>query len=184
MSATTGTTYRWKTSDLDRLPDEPLLRYEIVDGELIVTKRPEWTHQKVIRKLLVVLDAPLSSLGGEVLPEPGIVWSEEAEDNVVPDIAVILPDRLHLLVGPKLSGAPNIVIEVVSPGSVETDYVKKRGLYHRAGVQEYWIVDSDKRTVEVWRFAGNKANSELYQSGGIIQTTLVPGLAVQVSGLW
>ncbi|PYS36681.1 MAG: hypothetical protein DMG14_23915 [Acidobacteria bacterium] len=47
----------WKTSDLDRLPDEPFLRYEIVDGGVIVSKRPDWTHQDMVRKLIVAFDA-------------------------------------------------------------------------------------------------------------------------------
>ena len=90
MSALTGTAYCWKTSDLDRLPDEPFLRYEIVDGGVIVSKRPDWTHQDMVRKLIVAFDAPLAGIGGKALPEPGIVWGEQAEDSVVPDVAVIL----------------------------------------------------------------------------------------------
>ena len=183
MSTLTRTTYRWKTLDLDGLPDESFLRYEIVDGELIVSRRPEWPHQRIIRKFIVAFDPPVSAIGGEVLPEPGIVWGEQAEDNVIPDVAIILQDRLHLLAGPKLSGAPNIVIEVVSPSSVETDYIKKRALYQRTGVQEYWIADIERRTVEVWRFEGAKASSELYQDGEI-SSPLIPGLALQVSSLW
>jgi Uma2 family endonuclease len=182
MNAQIAQNYRWKTSDLVRLPDEPLLRYELVDGELIVSRRPEWHHQKIIRNVLYAF-AELAASGGEALPEPGLVLGDEAEDNVVPDVAVILPDRLHLLSGLKLSGAPNIAIEVVSPGSIETDYVKKRELYRRIGVQEYWIVDGSKRTVEVWRFAG-KATSELYRDGDTIRTDLIPSLAAVVSKLW
>jgi Uma2 family endonuclease len=137
----------------------------------------------MIRKFIVAFDTPVGAIGGKVLPEPGIVWGEQAEDNVSPDVAIILADRLHLLAGPKVAGAPNIVIEVVSSSSVETDYVKKRALYHRTGVQEYWIVDSGRRTVEVWRFEGEKAAFQLYESGEI-KSALVPGLAVQVSSLW
>jgi len=97
---------------------------------------------------------------------------------------VILPDRLQLLAGAKLSGAPNIVIQVVSAGSVETDYVKKLSLYHRTQAPRSIGLSSDKRTVEVWRFAGPKANCELYRSGEVIQTALLPSLALHVSGLW
>jgi Uma2 family endonuclease len=76
-----------------------------------------------------------------VIAEPGIVWGDEAEDNVVPDIAIVLPDRLYLASGRTLSGTPNIVMEVVSEGSIEVDYIKKRDLYRRTGAQEYCIID-------------------------------------------
>ena len=92
--------------------------------------------------------------GGKVLAEPGLVWGEEAEDNVVPDIAVVLPDRLHLTTGRALSGTPNIAIEIVSDSSRTVDYVQKRYLYERTGAQEYWIVDRFVRRVEVWQIYG------------------------------
>lgn len=66
---------------------------------------------------------------------------------------------------------------------METDYVKKRSLYQRTGVQEYWIADRERRTVEVWRLEGARASSELYQAGEI-KSTLIPALAVEVSSLW
>jgi len=95
-------TYRWKTADLDRLPDTPWLRYEIIDGELIVSRRPHLQHSEIIVILVSLLHPAVRALGGKVLAEPGIVWGEEAEDNVVPDIAVVLPDRLHLNQRPRV----------------------------------------------------------------------------------
>jgi Uma2 family endonuclease len=184
VSTLTRTPYRWKTSDLERLPDEPLLRYEIIDGELIVSRRPDWKHQNTISKVIVITAASVNAIGGVVLPEPGIEWGDDAEDNVSPDVAIILKDRMNVLTGPKLSGAPNIAMEVVSAGSVETDYFRKRDLYRRTGVQQYWIIDRLRHTVEVWRFADGKATSESYENADVIQTPLVPSLSVHVSELW
>jgi Uma2 family endonuclease len=184
MAAQLETTYRWKTRDLERLPDVPELRYEIVNGELIVSRRPFWKHQKTIGYLVRHFFDPVEARGGHVLSEPGIVWGESAEDNVVPDVAVILSDRLHILSETHLTGVPNIVIEVVSEGSIETDYVKKRHLYQRAGAQEYWIVDFFERRVEVWRFARGTATMESFTDGDTVTTPLVPGVSIVVSELW
>lgn len=100
----TQTAYRWTTSDLDRLPDDPFLQYEIIDGELFVSRRPHLYHSRVMVTLVSILHPLVRELGGIVLAEPGIVWGTQLENNVIPDTAVVLPDRLHLATGPALSG--------------------------------------------------------------------------------
>ena len=176
--------YRWTAADLDRLPDDPLLRYEIVDGELIVSRRPHLQHSEILVRLVSWLHPVVQAGGGKVLAEPGIVWEEEAEDNVIPDIAVVLPNRLHLTHGPALSGTPNMAIEIVSESSVTTDYVQKRYLYERTGAQEYWIVDRFEPRVEVWQFTGPHATSISYGNADTLTTPLLPDLAIQVRELW
>jgi len=175
--------YRWKSKDLERLPDEPYLTYEIIDGELIVSRQPHLRHGRIIAAAAQYLRPTVTALGGFVIVEPGIVWGDEAEDNVAPDIAIVLPDRLHLATGRSLSGTPNIVIEVVSEGSVEIDYIKKRDLYARTGAQEYWIVDWQRETVEVWNFTSSPARAVVYKVGQTITTPLIPGLEVRVEDL-
>ena len=175
--------YRWRTSDLDPLPDTPWLRYEIISGELIVSRRPHLQHSEIILTLGSFLRPIVRALGGKVLAEPGIVWGEEAEDNVVPDIAVVLPDRLQLAKGPAISGATNIAIEVVSESSRTTDYVQKRYLYERTGAQEYWIIDWQRQLVEVWTFTEPAARVITYGVGQTITTPLVPGVSASVEEL-
>jgi Uma2 family endonuclease len=175
--------YRWKSKDLERLPEEPFLTYEIVDGELIVSRQPHLRHGAIMAAVSQVFRPAVKSLGGLVFVEPGIVWSEEAEDNVVPDIAIILPDRLHLATGRTLSGTPNIVMEIVSQGSIELDYIKKRDLYARTGAQEYWILDWQRQLIEVWMFSESPAQAVAYTAGQTITTPLIPGLVVPVDEL-
>lgn len=117
---------------------------------------------EIIVRLSAILYPVVRARGGKVLAEPGLVWSEDAEDNVVPDIAVVLQDRLHLATGRALSGTPNIAIEIVPDSNREVDYVKKRYLYERTGAQECWIVDRFVRRVEVWRFTGAHPTSVSY----------------------
>ena len=180
----TRTAYRWKTCDLDSLPDTPWLRYEIIDGELIVSRHPHLQHSEIVVRLAVLFYPVVRACGGKVFPEPGLVWGEEAEDNVVPDVAVVLPDLLHLTTGRALSGTPNIAIEVVSESNPDIDYVKKRYLYERTGAQEYWIVDRFVRHVEVWRFTGDRPTSVSYSDGDTLTTPLLPDLAIPVHELW
>ena len=180
----TRTAYRWRTCDLASLPDTSWLRYEIIDGELIVSTRPHLQHSEIIVQLVVLLYAVVRSYSGKVLAEPGLVWSEEAEDNVVPDVAVVLPDRVHLTIGRALSGTPNIAIAIVSDSSRTVDYVQKRYLYERTGAQEYWIVDRFVRRVEVWEFTGEHPTSVSYSDGDTLTTPLLPDLAIPIHEIW
>jgi Uma2 family endonuclease len=88
----------------------------------------------------------VSALGGKVLPEPGVLWEEEGEDNVAPDVAVVLADRLGI-VQEKIRGAPNLVVEILSTGieARRRDLEAKRDLYLRRGVVEYWVIELDTR---------------------------------------
>jgi Uma2 family endonuclease len=183
MQTPVATGFRWKSRDLDRLPDEPFLTYEIIDGELIVSRQPHLRHGVIIAAVSQLFRPAVKALGGLVIVEPGIVWSEEAEDNVVPDIAIVLPDRLHLATGRSLSGTPNIVMEVVSTGSIELDYIKKRDLYARTGAREYWIIDWQRQVIQVWTFMESPARATDYTPGQTITTPLIPALAVPVDEL-
>jgi Uma2 family endonuclease len=183
MQTLVASGYRWKTKDLERLPEEPFLSYEIIDGELIVSRRPHLRHAAIIGKPSAPVYPAVRALQGVLLVQPGIVWSEEAEDNVAPDIAIFLPDRLHLATGRALSGTPNIVMEVVFEGSVEIDYVKKRALYARTGAQEYWIIDWLRQLAEVWTFTEPAARVITYTTGQSITTPLIPGVSLSVEEL-
>ena len=180
----TRTAYRWTTADLERLPDDPLLRYEIIDRELIVSRRPHLHHARIVTNLLVLLHEAVQACSGEILPEPGLVLGLEGEDNIIPDVAILLPDRLHLATGPTLSGTPNIAIEIVSESSRTTDYVQKRHCYERTGAQEYWIVDRFERRIHAWNFTGDRVTSVSYGDADTLTTSLLPALALPVRDIW
>jgi Uma2 family endonuclease len=183
MQTSVASGYRWKSRDLGRLPDEPFLTYEIIDGELIVSRQPHLRHGVIIARICSRISSTVEGLGGLVIVEPDVVWSDEAEDKVVPDIAIVLPDRLHLAAGRALSGTPNMVMEVVSTGSIELDYIKKRDLYARTGAQEYWIIDWQRKVVQFWTFTESPARAVDYIPGQTITTLLIPGLVVPVDEL-
>ncbi len=108
---------RWTTADLELLPDNGN-RYEIIDGELFVTRAPHWGHQKTCVRISTALDAWSQSTGlGEVTIAPGILFTDA--DNVIPDVVWASHERLAILLDDAghLTAAPELIVEVLSPGA-------------------------------------------------------------------
>ena len=182
-----STTTRWTSADLESLPDDGT-RYEIIDGELFMSTQPSFYHQAVCTKLLVVLSNwDMAANTGRVVMAPGLIFAED--DDVAPDILWISNERLAacLKSDGKLHDAPELVIEVLSPGRAneKRDREAKLGLYSRRRVNEYWIVSWQKRTVDVYRrdesalkLAGNLAETDTLES------PLLPGFSCRVAALF
>jgi Uma2 family endonuclease len=137
----------WTYEDLFSLPDDGR-RYEIIEGELYEMPVPNWDHAITIVNLLALLIPVIHSLGGQVVTAPLDVFFEGA-DPVQSDIVVLLPDSAAIGAGRGVEGAPDLLIEILSPANRGHDLLTKRALYARAGVREYWIVDPASRTVEI-----------------------------------
>ena len=136
----------WVYEDLFSLPDGK--RYEIIEGTLYEMPAPSWNHQLVILNLLLLLAPVVQALGGKIVPSPLDVFFPGA-DPVEPDIVVILPGSQAVGGGRGVAGAPDLLIEVLSPSTRLHDLLTKRALYGRAGVREYWLVDPEQRAVEI-----------------------------------
>jgi Uma2 family endonuclease len=133
----------------DELLDDtrPTPRYELVDGELLVTPSPDYPHQRAVKALLLAVDAYVEQHAiGEVLLSPSDV-ELEPDTIVQPDLYVAASGDPH---GRRWSRADRMLlaVEVLSPGSARHDRVTKRRFYARVGVPEYWVVDLDARVVE------------------------------------
>jgi Uma2 family endonuclease len=144
---------RWQSADLELLPDNGN-RYEIIDGELLVTRAPHWDHQNAILNLSVALVTWSRSSGlGRVSVTPGLVFTDD--DNVIPDLVWISTDRLARVLDESghLLAAPELVVEVLSAGTdnERRDREVKRKLYAIRGVQEYWIIDWRRQQIEIFR---------------------------------
>lgn len=154
MSQSATERVRWTTSDLELLPQDEWKRYEIIDGELFVSRAPHWNHQRTVDNICLELKIWSRSSGqGEATTTPGIIFSEL--DNVEPDVIWISNERLATLLDEAghLTGAPELVVEVLSAGTnnERRDREAKLKLYSLQGVQEYWIVNWRLQTVEVFR---------------------------------
>lgn len=139
---------RWTYADYARLPADDQ-RYEVIDGVLYMTPATGTEHQSVTNLIATFLTMHVQFAGlGRVFSAPTDV--ELAPGFVVqPDVLVISADRLHLITPSRISGPPDIVVEVTSPGTAGYDRREKQDAYARAGVSEYWIVDLHAQTVEV-----------------------------------
>ena len=141
---------RWTYDEFARLPDDGN-RYEIIAGDLYGTPAPTLTHQRIIRNLTVVLDAFIQAHGlGELYPGPVDILFAEG-DYLAPDLAFVRADRVGILRERGIEGAPDLVIEVVSPSTAGRDRTLKRKRYAAYGVAEYWVVDANTRRVELYR---------------------------------
>ena len=144
----------WTIRDISFLPQNESVNYEIIDGELFVTRSPHRLHQRVCVKLARYLDAWSEKNGlGETIIAPGVIFSDF--DSVIPDVIWLSKEKLaniedeagHLL------GAPELVIEVLSPGknNEARDKEAKLKLYSIHGVREYWICDRFNKQVSIYR---------------------------------
>ncbi len=148
-----NTALRWTSADLTVLPDDGK-RYEIIDGELYMSRQSHWHHQRACGKVFAALEAWSVHTGaGEANLAPGVIFAED--DDVAPDVIWISHTRRTTALGPDghLHAAPELVVEILSPGTTNErrDREAKLKLYSRRGVLEYWIVDWCTQQVEVYR---------------------------------
>ena len=181
------TSLRMTSADLAAFPDDGK-RYEIIDGELYVSKQPHLYHQDSC----LVLSARLLSWSeqtglGRPFIAPGIIFADD--DDVAPDAVWVSNERLAaaLWSDGKLHAAPELVVEVLSPGSrnQQRDRELKLKLYSRRGVQEYWIIDWRLKQVLVYRRedAQLKLVATLYESD-MLTSPMLPGFGCGVTDLF
>jgi Uma2 family endonuclease len=145
-----STRKRWTYAEFARLPTSGSTRYEIIDDELVVTPAPGLKHQRVVKRLVVVLDGFVAAHDlGEVLVGPFDVLFAEG-DYLEPDLLFVRKDRAAVVTDRGIEGPPDLVVEVLSPATAARDRGVKLERYRLYGVPEYWIVDPDRETVEVW----------------------------------
>ncbi len=178
---------RWTSADLDALPDDGK-RYEIIAGELYVSQQPHWQHQFVCLRIGGAFDAWDQQTGaGLALPAPGVIFDDD--EDVAPDVVWVSKERFAAIVRDdgKLYGAPELVVEVLSPGTKNErrDREAKLKLYSRRGVREYWIADWRSRQVEVYRHDGTaRAFVATYTATDTLTSPLLPGFRCPVGALF
>lgn len=161
--------------DLEALPEET--RAELVDGQIYYMATPGRTHQKISGKLFLAIANYIDQNGGkcEVYAAPFAVFPRNDNMNYLePDLCVICDTSKLDEKG--CHGAPDWVIEIVSPGSREMDYYRKLFQYREAGVREYWVVDPDKNIVTVYNF--ERDTMEEYSFGTEVPAGIYEGFSV------
>ena len=142
---------RWTVERVLALPSDGN-RYELIDGELLVSPSPSLSHQRVVMELLFLLKPWVEGQGiGAIAMAPADLELEE-DSLVQPDVFVVpqVVEEMRKLQWRDIKGLL-LAIEVLSPSTARNDRVKKRALFSRVGVPEYWIFDTKRRRVERYR---------------------------------
>ena len=175
----------WTYEDYARLPDDGR-RYEVIGGNLHVRPAPRTNHQDVILALAATLRRHvLETDAGKVYISPIDVVLPDLANPVQPDILFVGKKRLEMIKENFVEGVPDLIVEVLSPGNPAHDRRTKYALYEEAGVKEYWIVDPDECTVDVYTLY----SEDLYVPHGhfvprgIVQSKLLPDLRISLDDI-
>jgi Uma2 family endonuclease len=178
---------KFTSADLLLMPDDGK-RYELIEGELYVSRQPNWHHQFACGQMFRFLQEWSEKSGlGIANGAPGLIFADD--DDVAPDVVWVSHERLAHALGEdgKLHGAPELVIEVLSPGFInqQRDRQAKLKLYSRRGAQEYWIVDWQLQQMEVHRREQGELVlvMTLYRED-MLESPLLPGFSRKVATLF
>jgi Uma2 family endonuclease len=174
------------SADLANFPDDGKRR-EIIDGVLFVSSQPHWYHQVLCNRFGRFLDVwDDDTQLGQTAIAPGLIFAED--DDVAPDIVWASLDRLaHILERGKLYAAPELVVEVLSPGrkNISRDRETKLKLYAMRGVDEYWIADWPQHRVEIYRRNGAiLALAAALGPGDVITSPNLPDFSLPIDRLF
>jgi Uma2 family endonuclease len=154
--------------DVQQLPDDGN-RYEAIAGELYVTPAPSVRHQTISFRLQREIARLLADTGyGRVWDAPLGVRFPGTGEGVQPDLLFVSNERRGIVAPDEIRGAPDLVVEILSPTTAARDTGVKRLLYERQGVAEYWIVDPEAEAVDVWRFGGEPRHERFVHTFPVI----------------
>ena len=159
-------------SDYEALPEGS--PYQLVEGELIMSPAPGFEHFRSSKRVFVRLYRLIEDAGkGEVIYAPVDLYLDE-ENVYQPDIMVVLKGSKAKITSKGVYGAPDVVVEVLSPSTAYYDLRVKKKVYERAGVREYWIVDPMERSLEIYTNSdeGFKLTSMAVERGKVVSKVL------------
>jgi Uma2 family endonuclease len=150
--------YAWTYDEYARLPDDGN-RYEVIDGEVLVTPAPSTDHQYILFRLVTALGGYVErERFGVVLPDVDVLFA--TGQFLRPDLVVVPRSARAGVTSRGVEAAPALMVEISSPSSRSIDRVKKPRRYADFGVPEYWVADPEERCVWVWRFAAGATEPE------------------------
>lgn len=175
LSAPVGT--EWTHDDLDALPETHALRYELVDGQLLVSSAPSIEHQRASRGLFRLLDAACPP-ELEVLFSP-VDFRPTSRRSLQPDLLVC---HRSALTSKGLTSGLVLAVEILSPSTRSVDLILKRALFEEAGVDSYWVVDPLEPSITAWELrdgsyveTGREVDTDRLEVTAPYAVTIVPG---------
>lgn len=169
-------------ADYYALPED--VRAELIDGQIYYQAAPSRIHQKILSEVHTVINNYIKSKGGscEVYPAPFAVKLHEDRKTIVePDLSVIC-DR-EKLTDKGCTGAPDWIIEIISPSNSSHDYIRKLNLYADAGVREYWIVDPAKESIFVYYLEKEKFKVEVHTFQNKVKASIYEDLLIDFTDM-
>jgi Uma2 family endonuclease len=162
-------------------------RFELINGEAFMLAAPADVHQAISAELTAQFVVFLRGKPCKVRAAPydvRLFYDEDGKDDTVvqPDITVICDEKKRGAEGCR--GAPDMVIEILSPSTASMDRVKKFRLYQQAGVREYWIVDPETKSVQVCVRSGEHYIVSMYEAGETVPVTVLSGCAVPLQDIF
>ena len=170
--------------DVERFATDGFCRYELIGGEIIVSTAPRFIHQLLATRIVVQFSKYLEIKQiGYILTTPGLIFSEF--DGVIPDLIFVSHEKCEEILNEedgKFHGAPELVIEILSPGRVNArrDLQIKRELYEIFGVPEYWVVKPLEKEIEVFKLG---KESKIYTENKILETPHLPKFKLKIKNL-
>jgi Uma2 family endonuclease len=169
----------YRRVDYEALPDQP--RCELLFGRLYVMPSPTVLHQTVLQLLWEHLRGIARSAGGRAFVAPLDVAL--ADHSVVqPDVIYVAAERLEIL-RTRIEGAPDLLVEVLSPGTARRDRGEKLSLYARSGIREYWLVEPESRQIEILVNEAGRFVVAL-PVGGLYRSQQIPEIHLDVAEFW
>ena len=178
---------RLTNADVESMPDDGN-RYELIDVELYVSSAPSIIHQTILMNIGIVINDYLRQHPiGRILPGVGLIFDDY--NGVIPDLVFATHERMRKdVAGGRFQAAPEIVIEILSPGvsNERRDRHVKLTLYAAWGVSEYWIVDPKNRSVEIHRRDGdgNLVFESNLRPDDELTSSVLPGFTARVDSLF
>jgi Uma2 family endonuclease len=173
---------QWTYADYLTLPDDGT-RHEILEGELIVMDAPTPSHQEVVLFIARHMQEFVESkkLGKVFIAPLDVVFAPRTFTQ--PDVIFVSNDRLKIITNSNISGAPDLLVEVVSPSTQRKDRTRKYQLYARYGVRAYWIVDRDTEAVDVFVLEQGQYR-EVTAKAGEVRSKILHGFSIQLKDLF
>jgi Uma2 family endonuclease len=175
---------RFHAEDIWDAPEDDKI-YEVIDGELYVSPSPSWWHQLAVGNLYAILWHFIRThdLGKIVTAPLGVVLGPE--DGVEPDLVYVSRERMGIITDRGVEGAPDLVVEVLSPSTRSRDLGIKLRRYAAAGVPHYWVLDTDAHELMPFRLGAQGYEPiGTFGPGTLFRPDLFPGLEIPIDDLW
>jgi len=179
----------WTYEDYLALPEDSGIRYEVIDGELYIVPSGSHSpgHQKVAGSLFAMTwNFFRQKRTGEIFFGPcDVVLSRSPFQIVIPDLVVVSNERSVIIREQNIQGVPDLIVEILSEGTSAMDRSEKFALYERFGVPEYWIVDPETETVQVFQLVDGRYPVALeFRKTDVLESPRFSGLSISLSAVF